>query len=179
MNDEELTARLDDIDRRMIAKAREVAALKTADVMRERYGDTDSEMARAAALGEAQFLLLELADLAGRLAARPAGYLDDAAAEVRAMLDVNTARYKAGAGEPALRAIRAERLLIIDRLVAIGAAGHLALPQAAPPVADFYAACAGCGHCTASVPCPRCGGPACSVCGRCPPCDGPVPDEEE
>lgn len=41
---------------------------------------------------------------------------------------------------------------------------------------------AGCGRCraaTRSVPCPRCGGPACAVCGRCPPCDGDLPDDEE
>jgi len=58
---------LTDVDRRMIAKAREVAALKTADSMRERYGDAGSEMARAAALGEAQFLLLELVAIIGHL----------------------------------------------------------------------------------------------------------------
>jgi hypothetical protein len=58
---------LTDTDRQMIVKAHEVAALKTADAMQERYGDTDSEMARAAALGEAQFLLGELSDIIDRL----------------------------------------------------------------------------------------------------------------
>ena len=51
-----------------------------------------------------------------------------------------------------------------------------------PDRLEFHAAWSGCGRCdrdTAPVPCPRCGGPACAVCGRCPPCDGPVPDEEE
>jgi hypothetical protein len=47
------------------------------------------------------------------------------------------------------------------------------------PVADVIAWCKGCRRGTASVPCPRCDGPACAGCGRCPPCDGPVPDEEE
>jgi hypothetical protein len=61
------TIRLTDIDRRMITKAREVAALRDADARRERYGDSDSEMSRAAALGEAQFLLLELAAIIKRL----------------------------------------------------------------------------------------------------------------
>jgi hypothetical protein len=61
------TTRLTDIDRRMIAKAHEVAALKSTDSRRERYGDTDGEMARAAALGEAQFLLEELAAIIKRL----------------------------------------------------------------------------------------------------------------
>ena len=61
------SSRLTNIDLRIIAKAREVAALKDTGAMSDRYGDTDGEMARAAALGEAQFLLLELADLAERL----------------------------------------------------------------------------------------------------------------
>lgn len=47
------------------------------------------------------------------------------------------------------------------------------------PKAEGYAFCERCQDGTASVPCPRCGGPACAGCGRCPPCDGPVPDEEE
>jgi hypothetical protein len=51
----------------MIAKAREVAALEDTGAMRERYGDDDGEMARAAALGEAQFLLRELAAIIARL----------------------------------------------------------------------------------------------------------------
>lgn len=59
--------RLTDVDRRIIAKAHEVAALKGTPSRRERYGETDSETARAAALGEAQFLLAELAAIIGRL----------------------------------------------------------------------------------------------------------------
>jgi len=46
------------------------------------------------------------------------------------------------------------------------------------PEAVILAWCKRCKHGTASVPCPRCDGPACAGCGRCPPCDGPVPDEE-
>ena len=61
------TARLTGADHRMIAKAREVAALQSGGAMRERYGDADSGMAQAAALGEAQFLLLELAAIIARL----------------------------------------------------------------------------------------------------------------
>jgi hypothetical protein len=45
--------------------------------------------------------------------------------------------------------------------------------------AAAYAFCKRCEAATASVPCPRCGAPACAGCGRCPPCDGPVPDGEE
>ena len=71
-------AALDDTDRRMIAKAREVAALKTAEVMRERYGEADSEMARAAALGEAQFLLLELAAVIDRFGGQAAAQIAEA-----------------------------------------------------------------------------------------------------
>lgn len=71
-----MTGKLTDVDRRMITKAREVAALKSTDAMRERYGkteyeiaqgETDGDMARADALGEAQFLLGELAAIIGRL----------------------------------------------------------------------------------------------------------------
>jgi hypothetical protein len=61
------TTRLTDADRRMIAKAAEVAALKDPAAMRERYGDANHVMARAAAFGEAQFLLLELDAIIARL----------------------------------------------------------------------------------------------------------------
>jgi hypothetical protein len=69
-------SRLTDTDRRILAKAREVAALKDTAAMSERYGKTEYEMAlgvtdgamaRAAALGEAQFLLLEMAAIIKRL----------------------------------------------------------------------------------------------------------------
>ena len=50
-----------------------------------------------------------------------------------------------------------------------------ALPRG--PEAAVWAWCKGCRRGTGSVPCPRCGGPACAACGRCPPCDGPVPDD--
>ena len=63
-----MTAKLTDVQRRMIARAREVAALKDTDAMRERYGVTDGTMARADTLGEAQFLLGELAAIITRLA---------------------------------------------------------------------------------------------------------------
>ena len=56
-------------DRRIIAKAHEVAALTSADSMREHYGQTDGDMARAAALGQAQFLLAEMAAIIARLTA--------------------------------------------------------------------------------------------------------------
>jgi hypothetical protein len=59
--------RLTDADRRMRAKAREVAALKDTGAILERYGDANHVMARAAAFGEAQFLLLELDAIIDRL----------------------------------------------------------------------------------------------------------------
>ena len=40
------------------------------------------------------------------------------------------------------------------------------------PVADVAAFCRGCRRGTVSVPCERCGGPACAICRRCPDCDG-------
>jgi hypothetical protein len=52
------------------------------------------------------------------------------------------------------------------------------LDAARAPKASVWAFCRGCVAGMPSVPCPRCGGPACANCGRCPPCDGPVPDEE-
>lgn len=64
------TSRLTGTDRLMIAKAREVAALTSGGAMLERYGETDHDMARAAALGEAQFLLGELAAIIDRLDGR-------------------------------------------------------------------------------------------------------------
>jgi hypothetical protein len=52
-------------------------------------------------------------------------YLEDAAAEVREALDANgtmhASHLQAGADADVLRAIRAERLVIIDRLIAIAA----------------------------------------------------------
>jgi hypothetical protein len=57
-------------DRYIIAKAREMTAgPHGVDKWRERYGDTDSTMALASAVGEAQFLLTELVAIIERPAA--------------------------------------------------------------------------------------------------------------
>lgn len=53
------------------------------------------------------------------------------------------------------------------------------LAEARAPAAQTWALCRRCRRGTASVPCPRCGGPACANCKRCPPCDGDLPAEEE
>ena len=53
----------------------------------------------------------------------------------------------------------------------------MAEPQDGTPRAIVLAWCKRCEQGTASVPCPRCDGPACAGCGRCPPCDGPVPED--
>ena len=99
MNDEEL-----------IARDREVGAKLLA-----RPGDLDRL---------AGGLLKESAD---RLCGRAGGYLAAAAAEVRKELAANGARAEDTRDLPddseIRRQIRAERLLIIDRLIAIGAAG--------------------------------------------------------
>ena len=58
---------LTEADRRVITKAGEVGALRDTDAMRERYGGTDGDLARAHALGEAQFLLGELVAMVTRL----------------------------------------------------------------------------------------------------------------
>ena len=58
---------LTEADRRVITKAGEVGALRDTDAMRERYGGTDGDLARAHALGEAQFLLVELVAIVTRL----------------------------------------------------------------------------------------------------------------
>ena len=65
-----------------------------------------------------------------------------------------------------------------DRLVTAGAAGA-GVPQDAAPEVIVRAWCKRCEHGTASIPCPRCDGPACAGCGRCPPCDGDLPAEED
>jgi hypothetical protein len=74
------------------------------------------------------------------------------------------------------RKLLGDLLAIIDR--GDGHAAAQAAEDGAPEVI-VRAWCKGCRHAALSVPCPRCGGPACAGCGRCPPCDGPVPDEEE
>lgn len=58
---------LTDLDRRIIALARELVATRDMDALRERTGETESVLALANALGEAKFLLGELAALAERL----------------------------------------------------------------------------------------------------------------
>jgi prevent-host-death family protein len=67
-----------------------------------------------------------------------------------------------------------------------GRAGHLLgelADRLGPPARAIaeahYPWCKGCGHATASAPCPRCGRPAsaCAECGRCPDCDGDLPGE--
>ena len=58
---------LTESDRRVITKAGEVGALRDTAAMRERYGGTDGDLARAHALGEAQFLLGELVAMVTRL----------------------------------------------------------------------------------------------------------------
>jgi hypothetical protein len=57
---------LTDLDRSTIAKARDLAALSGKEI-RETTGHDDPAMALAAAMGRAQVLLTELADLAERL----------------------------------------------------------------------------------------------------------------
>ena len=61
-----MTANLTDEDRRLIAKARELAWLR-ADGIRKATGQQDTGMAFAAALGQAQHLLNELAAIITRL----------------------------------------------------------------------------------------------------------------
>jgi hypothetical protein len=63
------TSRLTDWDRRTITKARKLAALNGTDAYRAHTGEDDGDMARAVALGEAQALLEQLADIAERLGA--------------------------------------------------------------------------------------------------------------
>ena len=58
---------LDERDRELLARARKLAALP-ASAVREYAGDDDSNMARAVVLGEAQYLLAELAAITARLA---------------------------------------------------------------------------------------------------------------
>ena len=58
---------LTEADLRVITKAGEVGALRDTAAMRERYGGTDGDLARAHALGEAQFLLGELVAMVTRL----------------------------------------------------------------------------------------------------------------
>jgi hypothetical protein len=59
--------RLTDDDRRIIARARELAALRGADAFCEHTGKTALDMAHAVALGQAQVTLGWLADIAERL----------------------------------------------------------------------------------------------------------------
>lgn len=54
-------------DRRDIARVRELAALRTADAMRQHFGGEDGDMARAATLGALQEAALTVAALAERL----------------------------------------------------------------------------------------------------------------
>jgi hypothetical protein len=61
------TARLTGLDRRTIARAREVAALHGTDAIREYTRQDTAEGALAAVVGTAQYLLLELAAIAERL----------------------------------------------------------------------------------------------------------------
>jgi hypothetical protein len=58
---------LSDQDKRMIAKAREVAGLDNHEARQERYGDSTPDMSRAAEAGEAKFLLIELVAIIERL----------------------------------------------------------------------------------------------------------------
>ena len=119
-------------DQEIIASARRAAA-----ELGRRPGDLDRFAAG---------LLKELADRLDAPALAPASYLDEAAAEVRAMLGVNTARHKellmGGSDEDALRPVRAERLQIIGRLTGIAAVEAVAAREAG--------------------------------CGRCPPRDGDI-----
>lgn len=60
---------LSDTDKQTIARARELATLHGAEAIRQHTGQDDTAAAYAAALGEAQHLLYELASLAEKLAA--------------------------------------------------------------------------------------------------------------
>ena len=141
-------------DEELTAEARRVAA-----VLRD--WPSAEAMAYAAGL---------LRDLADRLDAIP-----DAMTEVAAMLAVNYGRERdvgsLGPDDEVRRRIREERLLIFDRLIALAAAsGGLRRLDTA--------FCKQCRRTTPSdpEPCPLCGGPLCSGCGRCPPCDGDIPE---
>ena len=142
-------------DQELAAEARRVAA-----VLRD-WPSADA-MAYAAGL---------LRDLADRLDAIP-----DAMTEVAVMLAGNYERERdAGNLAPdheVRRRIREERLLICDRLIALAAAGVGGLRRL------DTAFCKQCRRTTPSdpEPCPLCGGPLCSGCGRCPPCDGDIPE---
>lgn len=61
------TPSLSEHDRRMVGIARELAALKDDSFIMAYTGETDPELARSNLLGQAQFVLRELADLAERL----------------------------------------------------------------------------------------------------------------
>jgi hypothetical protein len=67
--------RLTGQDRRAIAEARELAAVPAGQI-REFTGETDGDLARAIALGRAQVLLGQLADLAARLGGDAAAEAD-------------------------------------------------------------------------------------------------------
>lgn len=58
---------------------------------------------------------------------------------------------------------------------ALAAAGR----EDGPLAVSVFAWCRGCERGTGSVPCGRCGGPACAGCGRCPPCDGDITEEND
>jgi hypothetical protein len=62
-----MTGRLTGSDREVIAQARKLAGLSGTDAFREHTGEPDDDTARAAALGEAQYLLGRLAFLAESL----------------------------------------------------------------------------------------------------------------
>jgi hypothetical protein len=83
------TPPLTDSDRRTIAQARELAALRTTAEVRERFPRwDDTAAAYAEAFGTARYLLAELADLAERLAAPTGAEADDTRrlGEIRALL---------------------------------------------------------------------------------------------
>ena len=157
MNDEELTAR-----------AREVAVQ-----LRRRAGDLD----RLA--GE---LLAQMAD---RLDARPVNHLDAAAAEVRAMLNANTAREVATRNLPEDTEMR-------QQIRAWPAAGHRPAHRhrrgrgrpwlsrkSAPRGRSSWPGASAAGTAPPRSRVPGATARRARVRGRCPPCDGDLPGEED
>ena len=99
-----------------------------------------------------------------------AGRIEVASGDPRAAVLALGARLTMAAGSAAALHTDLQRAAQVTWALA---AAH---PEDGAPEVTVWAWCKGCRQGTGSVPCPRCGAPACAGCGRCPPCDGPVPD---
>jgi hypothetical protein len=66
-----------DNDRRLAARARELAAINRIDALRERYGTSSTEAALTDQWGESAHLLAELAAIVNRLDGRDAAQITE------------------------------------------------------------------------------------------------------